>query len=76
MATGIPPKDKKKAGIVPICLSYEGKIANDEILQRRYAHFQPVTSINQGKENSNEYIDDTDSMIKTIDSISDEIDNL
>lgn len=64
MATGIPPKDKKKkAGIVPICLSYDGKIANDEILQRRYAHFQPVTSINQGKENSMFFGDNIDVLL-------------
>lgn len=63
MATGIPPKDKKKTGIVPIRLSYDGKIANDEILQRRYAHFRPVTSINQGEENSMFFGDNIDVLL-------------
>ena len=63
MATGIPPKDKKKSGIVPIFLSYDGKIANDEILQRRYAHFQPVANINQGKENSMFFGDNIDVLL-------------
>ena len=63
MATGIPPNDIKKSGIVPIFLSYDGKIANDEILQRRYAHFQPVTNINQGKENSMFFGDNIDVLL-------------
>ena len=63
MATGIPPKDKKKVGIVPICLSYDGKIANEEILQRGYAHFQLVNNINQGKENSMFFGDNIDVLL-------------
>ena len=63
MATGIPAKDKSKADIVPISISYDGKIASEKILHRSYSDFSFIDSINGGEGNLLYYGDNIDVLL-------------
>lgn len=63
MATGIPPKEKRNSSKLQVQVTYEGKIAVDEILRKKYDSFSTCYSVTEEAENHLYFGDNLDALL-------------
>lgn len=67
MATGIPPKNRRKLKKIPVTLSYTGKETEENILGSKWVSFENVLPINGEGENAFFYGDNFDALLFLLD---------
>ena len=63
MATGVSPKGTKKSPVLQVCVTYDGKTSEADVLGAPYAEFQTISTINGGGENTLFYGDNLDALL-------------
>ena len=63
MATGVSPKGTKKSPVLQVCVTYDGKTSEADVLGASYTEFQTISTINGGGENILFYGNNLDALL-------------
>lgn len=63
MATGVSPKKKSNEPVLQVCVTYDGKATEDEVLGMQYSQYEVIQQINGGGKNLLFYGDNLDVLL-------------